>query len=409
METFKNKTYHFKNFIFMFLLLGVTAMPIIRLNDIISIILSIVLIFWFVTTKRQFINKEFYFIVLLLLILVVFQSFIFNFFKLETIVGLFIRVWIGYAAVKYFGLNFIPNYLVVMRLLTKISLIIFIPIYLFPNLHEYIIQTIPDFLSYKMELWGSEFMKKSIVIYNFNMIDSSNLIRNCGPFWEPGAFGGFLLIAFMFNSVREKRLFTKLNFLFFFALITTQSTTAYLALFVFILGYYLSNNFSLKTMLLLISLLISGIFAFNQIPFLGRKISDESESIEYAINEKEGNSRLASAVLDLNDISQFPYTGRGIWDETRVDKKFEFVARNNGLTNILAQWGIGFSFIYFFFYFKSINFYCQYYESSKLLSSVILLTIWILSFGEVYFNLVFFWSLLFLFTSYSNSNIPQKP
>ena len=74
---------------------------------------------------------------------------------------------------------------------------------------DIIIDAIPSFLKISYDQWGSETEVKTIIVYNFNMIDSSELIRNCGPFWEPGAFGGLLIIAIILNIINQKRILMK--------------------------------------------------------------------------------------------------------------------------------------------------------------------------------------------------------
>ena len=105
---------------------------------------------------------------------------------------------------------------------------------------------------------------------------------------------------------------------------------------------------------------------------------------------------MASAILDWEDIKGYPFTGRGLWPETRVDKKFEFAIRNNGFTNFIAVWGILFFFFYFYWYYKGFSEFCRVYEGSSFIPIVLLLVIWLLSFSENYFDSPFFWAFVFL-------------
>lgn len=70
---------------------------------------------------------------------------------------------------------------------------------------------------------------KSILFY---FSHSRAFDRNCGAFWEPGAFGCYLLIVpllFINNLPLLYRRYRKECIVLFIALLTTQSTTAYLA------------------------------------------------------------------------------------------------------------------------------------------------------------------------------------
>lgn len=63
--------------------------------------------------------------------------------------------------------------------------------------------------------------------------------RNAGPWWEPGAFQGFILIA-MFALLNYRQLFKRkalLMCVFMLTILTTQSTTAFLCVLISLLAY----------------------------------------------------------------------------------------------------------------------------------------------------------------------------
>ena len=235
--------------------------------------------------------------------------------------------------------------------------------------------------------------RKTLIVYN--LLQEADRVRNCGPFWEPGAYGGYLVIAYMLNTIREKKLMGKINILFIVATISTQSTTAYLALFAFIVCYIFFEDYSYGVKSLIIVFGVAGYVAFQTIPFLGDKIKEENKGAKDAIEEVGGDTRMASAILDWDDIKGYPFSGRGLWPETRVDKKFEYVIRNNGFTNFIATWGILFFFVYFYWYYKGFSEFCRIYGASKLIPMVLLVIIWLLSFSENYFDSPFFWAFVF--------------
>jgi len=382
----------------MFFLLGVSAMPYFSSNQAITIVFPLILIGLYFKQNNK-IDKEFYYIIFAIFSCIFFQSIIFSYFKLITILGLIIKILTGYLVVKLLRENFINYYLRIMVFLSIISLVVFIPIILHKPLLDMVLNSIPSFLSYQYDLFDLHVDQKTLLIYNFNL--DIDYLRNCGPFWEPGAFGGFLIIALIFNTIRENGLSNKTNWLYGFTIISTQSTTAYLALFAFITGFLLLQNYSLRSKLLLIVVVIGGMLAFQKIPFLNDKIQNENQTTQEAI-EKGGDTRIGSAILDWNDIKSYPYTGRGIWPETRIDKKFEYVSRNNGFTNFFAEWGFFFMFLYFYYYYRGFDTFCELYNvNNNYIPFIMLGTIWLVSFSENYFSLPFFWALVFL-------NIPLK-
>ena len=162
------------------------------------------------------------------------------------------------------------------------------------------------------------------------------------------------------------------------------------------LFYIFFEDYSYATKSLIIVFGAAGYIAFQTIPFLGDKIKEENAGAKDAIESVGGDTRMASAILDWEDIKGYPFTGRGLWPETRVDKKFEFAIRNNGFTNFIAVWGILFFFFYFYWYYKGFSEFCRVYEGSSFIPIVLLLVIWLLSFSENYFDSPFFWAFVFL-------------
>lgn len=383
-----------KEYLIMFFLLGVSGIPYFSSNQPFIILFALGLIGLFMLSSFSKIDEELLFVLIAILACVFFQAVTFSYFKGITILGLILRITTAYFAIKLLGEYFISYFLRVMIFLTIVSLIIFIPIFIKPDFLNTLIDLTPSFLSYQYELWGFQVDRKTMVIYN--LLQEENRVRNNGPFWEPGAFGGYLVIAYIFNTIREKKLLGKINILFIVAIISTQSTTAYLALFAFIVCYIFFEDYSYAVKSLIIVFGVAGYVAFQTIPFLGDKIREENKGAKDAIEEVGGDTRMASAILDWDDIKGYPFSGRGLWPETRVDKKFEYVIRNNGFTNFIATWGILFFFFYFYWYYKGFSEFCRIYGASYYIPIVMLLIIWLLSFSENYFDSSFFWAFVFI-------------
>lgn len=383
-----------KEYLIMFFLLGVSGIPYFSSNQPFIILFALGLIGLFMLSSFKKIDEELIFVLIAILTCVFFQAVTFSYFKGITILGLVLRILTAYFAIKLLGEYFISYFLRVMVFLTIVSLIIFIPIFIKPDFLNTLIDLTPSFLSYQYELWGFQVDRKTMVIYN--LLQEENRVRNNGPFWEPGAFGGYLVIAYILNVIKEKKLLGKVNVLFIIAILSTQSTTAYLALFAFIVCYIFFEDYSYAVKSLIIVFGVAGYVAFQTIPFLGDKIKEENKGAKDAIEEVGGDTRMASAILDWDDIKSYPFAGRGLWPETRVDKKFEYVIRNNGFTNFIATWGILFFFFYFYWYYKGFSEFCRIYEGGRYIPVVILLIIWLLSFSENYFDSSFFWAFVFL-------------
>src|SRR5205085_12036998 len=110
--------------------------------------------------------------------------------------------------------------------------------------------------------WGGE-GSYTYLVYTF--VKDPHQYRNCGMFWEPGAFSGILTLCFALNAKYLPMLWKnhKLKIIvLILALLTTKSTTGYIVFFItviFYLVFFIKNNiikFALVPALLLISLLV---------------------------------------------------------------------------------------------------------------------------------------------------------
>ena len=393
----------------MFFLLGISGMPIISHYEAITAAIAVIFTIFYLWEKRLKVDWSFWMILGSFAILITFQATLFNFFRLSTVLGLFLKLWIAYLGVKLLWEKFPDYFINQMVFFSLVSFIFFIPIFLYPPMEQIIMDMIPSFLSYPEFnlLLEAEIPKKSLIIYEFNtqaMGDFGLLVRNCGPFWEAGALAGYVVLAYMFNTIRQRSFINRNNNIFLITLLSTQSTTGFVCLFAFLLVVFLIYYEYLAALKVLVvgALFVGAVMVYYQLTFLSAKIAIEFENIKTDI-ERGGDSRVASAILDWRDISRFPLTGRGIWDETRIDAKFKYVLRNNGLTNLAARWGVIFFFIYFYWFYRSLYEYCHTYKSNLWMAVAILLIIWVASFSEDYYESPFFLSMLFWHEPFKNT------
>lgn len=152
--------------------------------------------------------------------------------------------------------EFKRSYINVLLFLSMISLICFFGYQLFPVLRE---------LNLVKNTTGYLFSNIYIFVYNLS------LARNCGMFWEPGAFGTFLCMAMLFELTRDNPRI-KYVIVFLASIVTTFSTSAYIAS-LFIVLYYLFLKHRTKRrirrlLLVLMAILVVGIFV-NYDAFFG--------------------------------------------------------------------------------------------------------------------------------------------
>lgn len=132
---------------------------------------------------------------------------------------------------------------------------------------------------------GKGFRVTSIIYTQLYNLNSHGLVfRNCGPFWEPGAFQGFINLAItielLSNKERSRSWYLKI-LIFIITIITTFSTGGYIAL-ALNLVYYIFSDMRLSKnikIISLISFLILAFILFFNVDFLYDKISSNDDRL----------------------------------------------------------------------------------------------------------------------------------
>ena len=131
-------------------------------------------------------------------------------------------------------------------------------------------------------------------VYNFYYTQLGNpaagltySARNCGPFWEPGAFQGFLNLSLFFEltmkQFRDK--FWKIRVIILIVtIVTTFSTGGYVVLFAILL-YYFSYDKKINSVvkiLFTIGCLSIFYYLYFKLDFLGQKISNDEGRLSFS-------------------------------------------------------------------------------------------------------------------------------
>ncbi len=300
-------------------------------------------------------------------------------------------VFSAYLIVKILGNKFISYYVNIVYYTAIVSFVFYFSILLIPSVAS-LIPSQPN---------------QSIIIYNFNVyVWNSTIVRNSGPFWEPGAFAGYLIVAFIFNFLKKEEILNKKNIVLFIAIVTTLSTTAYLALFIFFFFIYYNKikNVLFKVGAVIIIVLV-GVYAYTTFDFLGKKIESQLEVAQtMGIQKSDDSQRFLTILRDIQDFKGHEWIGRGGHDKTRYDliPTDNFIIRTVGLTDILVRVGIIVYIIMLLYVYRSICVYLEWLqERKKIYCFGIFIAILVTLISEMYFTLPMYWSLLFLQFVYS--------
>lgn len=399
---------HRFNYLLVFILVALSGIPFFYKDPLMRPTLLIT----FIVVSITFLNKKHKLDKFILIYIYVFfmislgQFFIFEAIPIVTTVGYIIRILLAYLILKITGRFFINYYINILYFFCLISLCFYLPTLISPKFEYYCINNITPFFNLPQAEDAFYKITPNLIIFNFNSTLDNPLsfgIRNSGPFWEPGAFGGFTIIAMIFNLIKTGKLFNKKNVVFAIAIATTLSTSVIIAFFVLVILYYLQLNKTSTKYFIVPALIVSAVFSYYQFTFLGEKIDKNTKSI----STSNTSNRFVSALTDIEDIEEYWIFGRGINEETRFDDSendFMDMHRNNGVTALLVNVGLIGGILYFSLIAKSFKVLCAQANLPSSFLLPIMLVVLIIGFSEGYFTKVFFISLTMLHISF-----PHKP
>jgi hypothetical protein len=285
--------------------------------------------------------------------------------------------------------NFMKNFVKIIFVFTIISFIFFIPSIIIPGFESFFVEKIAPVFSRQTR---SEFYQyiPNIIIYCFNTNTAgTGFLRNPGPFHEAGGFADFLLIAMVFETLLTKKLFSKRNIIFIIALISTFSTTGYLAFSLLLFAYFITQKSIMQSLLFLPLFGLIVTYYFSNLDFMKDKINEQLKSAETANYDIAGRTRFISAILDFKDVKENPLLGKGTSKLTRFEDyqgDSSLTHRNNGFTDIFVKYGIPFALYFFFNIILTLRTLSEKFEFPPYFGYYIFLILCVLSFSELIFS-----------------------
>lgn len=195
---------------------------------------------------------------------------------------------------------------------------------------------------------------EQLLIYTYEPNTTYGIIRNPGPFHEPGAFAVFLILGIILNTFLKDSLFNKKNMLFLLALITTASTAGYIA-FILFLNAYLFNTATLKAsnkyFVLIVSIVLSITIYFNT-EFLSEKIVDQYQTQSMYDIESNVSGRFFSARRSLSTILNNPIFGNiAAYDTKNISSSF----KGYGFLSLVTEIGLPLFILIMYFFYKTLR------------------------------------------------------
>jgi hypothetical protein len=310
----------------------------------------------------------------------------FDFVSWEGVLGFLLKLVIAYSALHYYHSrkeSFEVIYVKTMATLSLLSL----PFFILNFFNHVGVQLEKEIL-------------KSMVFYTSVNTTAEN-VRNSGMFWEPGAFAGYSILAFLFivsiNGRFQIGALKKELLWLILGVITSFSTTGYVALGLIIIAYILTN-YSYGKLILVPLFGFLALYTFNTFDFLQSKIIIQWDAALEMDRLDVSNTRFGALKMDFEYIQSSAWYGNGLHYSTRY--RFhpwvtEDIGHGNGMSNFIAFWGIPL----FIFWLREVYRIFKRRISYKFLSLICVLILLLVLQGEQFLNYPLF-LIFFIFTTY---------
>ncbi len=341
----------------------------VHLNSFVESILPLSLLYLIVITKYSFvITRGFVYVIIGLLAWQI--GLIIYYGGYSILLGRFYGVFASYILLTSLGIRRFLYYMeTAVAKLALISIILWIPIALYPDIRNILIP-----FSLPINETGTICASWGVFgIASPNTDSASILIRNVGFAWEPGRFSCIVVLALLINLFRNNFMLGRRNFWpLFLALLSSQSTTGYMTFIVCILCFFKSKHRSNSTVLLKLFVSIGFLALFFLSPFMYDKIESllnvdtfiTQDAVNYygSIGKSYVPQRVEALFLDFLNIFHSPIIGYG--DDTSYSyvQKYLYsqmrIDLSDGLLQIIAMLGIPLGLL----------FYMLLYRSSRIIS-----------------------------------------
>lgn len=251
-----------------------------------------------------------------------------------------------------YGNNLITNYIKVMRFICYIAVCIWL-VLLIPGMQGMLTSigsSLPQLLS---ENWIEHSSNEGVSLYIYFLPTNdyakvAGILRNCGPFYEPGLFASYIAIALTFSLSINHKLLHKDNIIFIISLLSTCSSAGYITfILIIIYSIFFSKNKTAKW-ISLISILILW-QPIMELDFMSEKISNNMQR-----STETTASRFGAIIYHSEKIAESPIIGYmgGDMPPTNFDRLLGSTAPDkilspNGLSWIFVYWGIPLGIIFY--------------------------------------------------------------
>ncbi len=270
------------------------------------------------------------------------SAYLLKFGYIETLASLrfLVKIYFAYLVMRITGIRFFEIFEKIVYFLSIVSLIIFGLQMIVPDIVFQINDGVMQLFPILKDQEG--FRNDSWIIFNFN---NNGIDRNSGFMWEPGAFAAILAITISVSLTRSNFKINRHLVICFIALITTFSTTGYLALG--IVAIYMLLNINKKYWIMAVPVVIGALYFIANLNFISKKIISQYESrfdvINYAGDYGELDvvslGRFGSMMADIEDFKKHYLIGIGLQNKEQTQSVYNELLHTNGLTIYMVMFG----------------------------------------------------------------------
>lgn len=336
-----------KAYIYITLLLAFTSFEFFFRSYILLFLLSVfAIIDIYITQKKVIYSKD---IILLILGVSIIELLQLGFKNNINFNGVFASLVVYYGVFSIANIiknQYVKFFTIVITVIAAYSLVIYL-ICLIPEIKDFLYNKIATNASLNVEDAIQQGGGRNFIIYNFQtnfIFDSIGYSRNCGPFWEPGMFAVFLIIALFFNIFLLEKPNKYRSIILISALVTTFSTGGFMVALLLIAFYIINVGLTARNILLFIPFAVLTINYVLELEYIGDKTMDQFNKASVGSDE----SRYGAFITQLNMVEASPLIG----GETIVDYSRTKTLASGTLWPFVI-YGIPVGIFYYFCLFKS--------------------------------------------------------
>lgn len=272
---------------------------------------------------------------------------------------------------------------------------------LIPSIKYFLLDVLtPKFTSLNVEAAVFEGGGKNFIIHNFAagdyVLDTIGFMRNCGPFWEPGMFAVFLVIALFLHNIVEKQNLRFCNVVLIIGLVTTFSTGGFLSGMIVLIAYSITAR---KNYFISLLVIVCAIFIWQylmSLDYIGAKLLDQMANTELGSDV----SRFSAFLTQLEMIKDHPILGGARFsDYLNVGNK----TLASGFLLPYVRYGIPIGSLYMFIMLVSFIKLVKVKDNKTLGGILLFVQLLVLSFSQTI--LLSNWMLVMVFVGLINKNI----